>query len=45
MEAGVDFVTPMVPSPPENTFPTALITNKLAIQSVALGLLSVYVDA
>lgn len=44
MEAGVDFVTPMA-SPPQNTLPVVLITNELAIQSVALGLSSVYVDA
>lgn len=38
--------TNMPPTPtPQNTSPIALITNKLAIQSVALGLPSVYVDA
>ncbi len=31
--------------PPQNTFPVVLITNELAIQSVAPGLPSVYVDA
>lgn len=45
MEAGVDFVTPMASPPPQNTLPVVLITNELAIQSVALGLPSVYVDA
>lgn len=47
MEAGVDFVTPMPPPapPPSKSSPVVLITNELAIQSVALGLPSVYVDA